>query len=57
METSDLTNSCQSSLYDCMMISVARTSENKNHIKIKITRHRFMENGCIWEGTSLMNAC
>ena len=41
--------------YDCMII--ARTFENKNHIKIKITRHRFMENGCIWEGTLLMNAC
>ena len=41
------------SLYD----SVARTFENKNHIKIEIIRHRFMENGCIWEGISLTNAC
>ena len=36
---------------------LARTFENKNHIKIKITRHRIMENGCIGEGMSLMNAC
>ena len=36
--------------------SVARTFENKNHIKIKRTCHRFIENECIWEGMSLMNA-
>ena len=42
--------------YDCMMM-IARTFENKNHIKMKITRDRFMANGCIWEGTLLMNAC
>ena len=42
-------------IYDPMMI--AWTFENKNHIRIKITRHRFMENGCIWEWILLMNAC
>ena len=36
---------------------LARIFQNKNHIKIKRTRHRIMENGCIWEGMSLMNAC
>ena len=56
METSDLINPCESSLYMTAMM-IARTFENKNHIKIKITRHRFMKNGCIWEGTLLMNAC
>ena len=35
----------------------ARTSESKNHIKIKTNHFRFTENGCIWEGMSLMNAC
>ena len=34
----------------------ARTFGSKNHIIIKITCHRVMENGCIWEGISLMNA-
>ena len=43
----DLINPCESRLYDCMMISVGRTFENKNHIKIKIARHTFIENGCI----------
>ena len=57
METSDFINPCESSLYDCLTISVARTFANKNHIKIKIICHRFMENECIWEGTSFMNAC
>ena len=36
---------------------LARTFESKNHIKIKKNRHRVMENGCIWEEISLMNAC
>ena len=57
LKTSDLINPCESSLCDCMMISIARTFENKNQINIKITRHRFIENGCIREGTSLMNVC
>ena len=35
---------------------LARTLESKNHVKIKITL-RVMENGCIWEGISLMNTC
>ena len=37
MKTSDLINPCESSLCDCMMISIARTFENKNQINIKIT--------------------
>ena len=36
--------------------SVARTFESKNNIEIKITRHRFMENGWIWEGILLKDA-
>ena len=30
---------------------------SKNDIKIKITLNRVRENGCIWKGISLMNAC
>ena len=30
--------------------------ESTNNIKIKITRHRCIGDGCIWEGISLMNA-
>ena len=41
----------------CESNTSARTFESKNHIKIKITRHRVMENGCIWKGASLMNVC
>ena len=36
---------------------LARTFERKNHIKVKTSRHRVMENGRNWEGISLMNAC
>ena len=36
---------------------LTRTFESKNHIKIKTTHHRVMDNGCIWEGISPMNAC
>ena len=36
---------------------LARTFESTNNTKIKITRHRVMEDGCIWEEISLMNAC
>ena len=35
---------------------LARTFESINNTKIKITRHRAMEDGCIWEEISLMNA-
>ena len=44
------------SLYDSRC-ELSRTFESKNHINIKTNRHRVMENGCIWEGISLMNAC
>ena len=43
-------------LYD-RSSELARTFESKNHMKIKTTRHRDMENGHIWEGISLINAC
>ena len=36
-------------LYDS---ELARTFESKNHIRIKLIRHRVMENGCICEGIS-----
>ena len=36
---------------------LAQTFESKNHIKIKTTHHKVMENRCIWEGLSLMNTC
>ena len=36
---------------------LARTFEGKNHIKIKTICPTVTENGCIWEGISLMNAC
>ena len=26
-------------------------------MRIKVTGHRVMENGCIWEGILLMNTC
>ena len=42
------------SLYDSRC-ELSRTFESKNHINIKTNRHRVMENGCIWEGISLMN--
>ena len=42
------------SLYDSKL---ARTFESKNQVKTKITRHRVMGNGCIWERISLMNPC
>ena len=42
---------------DSESAQLARTFESKNHIKIKTKRLRVMENGCICEGTSLMNAC
>ena len=29
--------------------------ESRNNIKIKVTRHRFIGDGCIWEGISLKN--
>ena len=35
---------------------LTRTFE-KNHIKIRTNCHRVMENGWIWEGIPLMNAC
>ena len=38
-----------------IVCELTRTSESKNHIKIKTTHHRVMENGCIWEGIPLMN--
>ena len=43
--------------YVLHMIVKARTFESTYHIKIKITRHRVMEDACIWEGISLMNVC
>ena len=30
-------------------------AESANNIKIKITHHRVIEDGCLWEGISLMN--
>ena len=42
------------SLYDS---ELARIFESTNNIKIKITRHILMEDECIWEGISFMNAC
>ena len=32
-------------------------TESANNIKIKITHHRVIRDGCIWEGTSIRNAC
>ena len=32
-------------------------AESTNDIKIEITHHRSIEDGCIWEEISLMNAC
>ena len=61
----NLINPCESNileiqgpyfLYD-RSNELARTFESKNHTKIKITRHRDMANGYIWEGISLINAC
>ena len=32
------------------------SAESTNNIKTKITHHRVMEDGCIWEGLLLLNA-
>ena len=44
-------------MYVLHMIVKVKTFESTNHIKIKITCHRVMEDACIWEGISFMNAC
>ena len=31
--------------------------ESTNIIKIKVTRHKVIGDGCIWEGISLMSTC
>ena len=31
--------------------------ESTSKVKIKITHHRVIGDGCIWEGISLINAC
>ena len=45
------------SLYDSRYSELTRTSKSKNHIKNKTNCLRVMENRCIWEEISLMNAC
>ena len=45
------------SLYDSRYSELTRTFKSKNHIKNKTNCLRVMENRCIWEEISLMNAC
>ena len=43
-----------------LYIELTRTlfpTESTNDIKIETTHQRSIEDGCIWEGISLMNAC
>ena len=39
------------------LYELARIFESTNNIRIKITSHRIIRDGCIWEEISHMNTC
>ena len=52
-----LVNLCESNIFETQVTRTLFPGESTNDIKIKITQHGVIGDGCIWEGISLMSTC
>ena len=56
VKAKDLRKTAKEHILTSWLSRASFSAESTNNIKTKITHHRVMEDGCIWEGLLLLSA-